>query len=344
MIRQLGLSFGWTFARLPSSLEKGFTDVSVRGRERFYGISQTHSPEEIISSEYEEALEKGMISAGYSPAFFERARRVIEEMIAKSRRDNFTLFNGPIARLVFSSFNEEKDALVLILEPSSYFTFLGESAGGYRYQLLADKYPDEEPLPDFLLWTTDPQEMINSSALSNGLSVQVMLYNNEEILYALRGNVATHKGKMTASAAGWIEIEEGSLHDLHNHTACKEAHEELGIEIGEVSWGALGAITSDCDLQLLGSSYTPLSQKKLSDLAALADDAEETEGIFGLNYSKLINDPEALALVLERDILSGISEEGYPWLANGQAALLLTLAKLCPDSFPIAAKNILGVN
>ncbi|MCK4246979.1 MAG: NUDIX hydrolase [Methanomicrobia archaeon] len=263
----------------------GFKRVSINLDEEFYGISQKINWYNLNSiPNFTEAREKKYISADFPELFYNRFRRIAPDVCERSKEKGFEFYNGKLAKLKNISITKGKSPIDQILQLTigytSYFTAIGTNIhfDGYRYQYCKDRDP-ESTLPEEFRWPRlgDWRNELSKSPLANDLAVDLILYNDEGILYVERDRVGQQSGKCSSTINGVMEFLKKNPDKSIEDTAKRETRYELGIEIEpkEIKWIGVGATLERCEPFIIGIYKISENREEVAKKALGASEQRE---------------------------------------------------------------------
>lgn len=336
-LRWLAERAGFRLLALPTE-QSGFAEVRSTQRDSFYGISTEADASRVIATPYAKAVSDGLICGGYPELLYERARVIVEDMAEKAEAEGFGFFNGQVARLLDAS--QHENTLQLQFERSSYFSDLNMPIA---YTPFNRQHPLLPPLaPEFFWVEGEWRRTLPASPLGKQGNVQLIVHNNEELFYILRGRVAFGRSVVSGLPSGSIEPSESLDAPLHELAIRKEAHEEMGLDLDRVSWLGLGARTSDCGIMLLGTAHTGLSRPELERRIGKASEGDEVGKLLSFSWRQAASSDEVLERALSEKLVARHEHPGgHRWNSIGPTSLLLTLAHLLdPEQLDRAIRRV----
>jgi 8-oxo-dGTP pyrophosphatase MutT (NUDIX family) len=336
-LRWIAERAGFRLLALPSN-SNGFESIIANQRDEFYGISTSAGAEEIIATPFEAARDKGIVVGDYPEILYEKARRIVTDMNERAKREGFGFFNGAVARVINA--HQKGDNLQIDFERSSYFSDLNMPIG---YTPSSPSRLPEPPLPPNYFWIEgDWKKTLPASPLAKQGNVQLIVHNDEELFYILRGRVAFGRSVVSGLPSGSIEPNENLGAPLHELAIRKEAEEEMGVTLGKVSWLGFGARTSDCGIMLLGTSHISLTREELEASIANASEGDEVGKLLSFSWKKASEDKQFLEQALSEKIVARHEEPGgHKWNSIGPTSLLLCLYHLLdPNDLDEAIRRI----
>lgn len=318
---------GFRLLALPPA-RSGFASVECVQRPQFYGISIDASAAEIATTDYAEAVARGFVLGGYPPELYERARVIVTDMAKRARREGFDFFNGAVARILTVRHDDEQ--LKIEFERTSYFSDLNLA---YRYEPVDRSLPVLDTLPGNYFWVEgDWRQRLPLSPLAKQANVQLIVHNDEELFYILRGRVAFGRQVVSGLPSGSVEPDDDPYAPLHELAIRKEAREEMGIELGDVSWLGFGARRSDCGILLLGTAKVELDREGLERSIRTASEGAECGELLSFRWREAAEDPALLEQALSEKLVARTEHPGgHRWNSIGPASLLLCVASLVDE-------------
>lgn len=337
-LRWLAARAGFQLLALPTEID-GFAAVTSSQQESFYGISTEADAARVIDTPYRQALSDGLICGGYPELLYERARRIVEDMAEKARREGFGFFNGQVARLLDAE--QSGNELSLSFERSSYFSDLNLPIA---YLPFNRSRPPLAPLAPEFFWVgeDDWRQALRSSPLAKQGNVQLIVHNDEELFYILRGRVAFGRSVVSGLPSGSIEPSAESGAQIHELAIRKEAEEEMGLQLDKVSWLGFGARSSDCGIMLLGTTRVEVGREELERQISQAAEGDEVGKLLSFSWRKAAASDEVLEQALSEKVIARHEHPGgHRWNSIGPTSLLLCLSHLLdPEQLDRAIRRV----
>jgi hypothetical protein len=271
--------------------EEGFERVNTNCDFTLYGINP--KPEfdwdkiDVVRTA-EDARFGKYITHDFPDIFYERSQRMGCDMLKHSKKNDIPFYNGKHAKLkeLYSEGGKlpRNQVLNLKIGYTSYFTEIGTNIhfNGYDYRYC--DLPPEPQLEDRIRWPILPdwRKALKESLLANDLAVDLILYNDSEVLYVRRDKVGQESGKWSSTVNGVMEFTDeeddriDGLPDIYN-TAKRETKNELNIDIdpSQVFWIGVGASIDRCEPFLVGAYRITENREKVEKLANKATEKGE---------------------------------------------------------------------
>ena len=285
----------------------GFDEVFLDDTGIFYGVlPKPDFDASDLSTEIsqQEAINRGLlIGERFVDNFWHRMITISKDKLSRSQDPNQTrafkseFYNGHLIRFMglktALGANSPTPFLNIQTGRTSHFTSVAttQTLNGYSYLFPVDSSSTALPLPNYERWVgKDWKTKIKHSCLANTLSIQLMLYNDKEIMYVKRGKVGINAGVLSATISGVLEIpneeEQQELFwlDPIGYTARKECFEELNLEIdaNKIEWLACAVTLAECRVSLLGIYKTEYDLDSLKLKIPEAISGYEVEKIHSL--------------------------------------------------------------
>lgn len=246
--------------------EEGFQEVRIHSEGTFYGINTSLNWHNLNSvNNADEARAHGYISNNFQNIFFDRAHRIIKDMLIRSKQEGFEFYNGKLARLkkvdIKSGNSPSDEVLEIHIDYTSYFSHIGTNMHFQGYHYSYEAFNDELPLSTELKWpnSSNWKDSLEKSSFANIFAIHLFLYNEYEILYINRSKVGQESGKWNSTVNGIMEFSENNPDCIANipnvnATAYRETLNELNIIIDQskIRWIGLGATLDRCEPFLVG--------------------------------------------------------------------------------------------
>ena len=360
----------------------GFRKVLVNDTHEFYGVAprpQFDFKDLSTTISQQEAIEQGLLVGNhFIDDFWYRMVSISRDKLARTRDPNnirgfgSEFYNGELARFQGLSIlpgNSDLDPILAIeIGRTSHFTSVAttQTIGGYSYEYSSDLLT-EPPLRTEENWVGEKwDEEIKSSRLANTLSIQLMLYNDFEIIYVRRGKVGIWDGVLNSTVNGVVEVPQNAHEkdafekDPIGYCARRETLDELYLDIdsNKIKWLACAATLDESRVSLLGMIRIEKRAKEILNMIEGAREGREVEEIkfiprkyslseipisfqpipwVGFNlpnvaWKKKIG-PATLKKILNTTRKSKLEPpDSDVWHPLGAATLLLVLAALRPSS------------
>jgi hypothetical protein len=364
----------------------GFLEVKINNTGQFYGVvprPRFDSKDLAKEISEKEALEQGLLIGNqFIDDFWRRMVSIARDKLARTRDptnvrgSGSEFYNGELARfrgLKILPGNSDLDPIVeLEIGGTSHFTSVAttQTLNGYTYEYSSVE-SHEPPLDPQERWAgKNWQHKIQHSRLANTLSIQLILYNDFEIIYVRRGKVGIAEGLLNSTVNGVVEFpladyaheREMFLRDPIGYTAHLETLYELHLDIDprKIRWLACAATLDESRVSLLGMSRIETRAKELFVRAKeAAREGREVEEIMWIprkyslgwlssfSISALFLSWDLPEIVLKRSISpatvkkllnttrkGNLASKSDEWHPLGAATMLLVLASLRPAQKP----------
>ena len=281
----------------------GFRKILVNDKRDFYGVvprPRFDFNDLSITVSQKEAIEQGLlIGDQFVDNFWYRMISIGRDKLARTRDLNNVrgfgseFYNGELARFLGLKIlpgNSDFDPILSIdIGRTSHFTSVAttQTVNGYTYEYSSD-LPSEPPLSVEEKWVGENwEDKIRNSRLANTLSVQLMLYNDFEIMYVRRGKVGIWDGVLNSTVNGVVEApqdnrERGAFEkDPIGYCVKKETHNELYLDIDPkaVRWLACAATLGESRVSILGMIRVEKRAKEIFGMKEGAVEGREVEEI-----------------------------------------------------------------
>lgn len=281
----------------------GFREVRVNDTHQFYGVvPRPRFGVKDLATEISqrEAIEQGLlIGDQFVDDFWRRMVSIARDKYARTQDPNNVrgfgseFYNGELVRFtglkILPGTSDLDPDLELEVGRTSHFTSVAttQTLHGYAYEYSSEK-TYEPPLDPQERWAgKNWQEKVQYSLLANTLSIQLMLYNDFEIIFVRRGKVGIAEGVFNSTVNGVVEFPTNAherdifQRDPIGYTAHLETLYELYLDIDprKIRWLACAATLDESRVSLLGMCKIEKRVKELLEMREAAREGREVEEI-----------------------------------------------------------------